>query len=195
MRVVLVRHPAPLIASGICYGRLDISLSPDGVVAVEVIAARLAEFTADIVWSSPARRCTMLADAIAGARGLPRRNDARLLELDFGEWEGLPWDNVPRNALDIWAADPLAFAPPGGESGADLIARVASFHADIVARSRDCVVVSHGGPLKLLTALLSGDALDLLAPAPALGSINYVASADKTTHSTTISVAPNTSPV
>ena len=197
MRVALIRHPAPLIASGICYGRLDVPLSPDGAAAIAQIVAQLADFIADIVWSSPAQRCVALANSIAEFSGLPRHDDERLLELDFGQWEGLAWDSVPREALDRWAADPLGFAPPGGESGADLIARVRSCHEDLVLQARDCVVVSHGGPMKLLAALLGGSEPDLLAASPAFGSVEiiYVASTDRTTHSTTTSVAPSTSPV
>ena len=99
------------------------------------------------------------------------RVDDRLQELDFGDWEGQPWSTIPRDDLDRWAADPLAFAPPGGESGAALIARVLSFQTVL---SEDCVVVSHGGPLKVLGALLQGQVVDLLAPPPAIGSVTAI---------------------
>lgn len=174
MNIALVRHPALQIAPGICYGRRDIRLSPEGIAALPGIAAGLAAFAAGAIWSSPAQRCAALADAIAATRGFPRAEDARLLELDFGDWEGQLWGRVPRAALDRWAADPLAFAPPGGESGAALVDRVRSFHALLVARGQDCVVVSHGGPLKVLAALLRGRVVDILAPAPALGSVEMV---------------------
>ena len=96
------------------------------------------------------------------------------MELDFGAWEGLPWDDVPRAALDAWAADVHGFAAPGGESGDALIARVRDFAGEL---SRgDHIVVSHGGPLKVLAALLTGVAVDLLAPAQALGSVVVIQS-------------------
>jgi alpha-ribazole phosphatase len=99
------------------------------------------------------------------------RVDARLHEIDFGAWEGQPWSAIPRDDLDRWAADPLAFAPPHGESGAALIARVQGFCAGL---REDCVVVSHGGPLKILGALLRGQPVDLLAPPPAIGSVTVI---------------------
>jgi alpha-ribazole phosphatase len=142
--------------------------------------------------SSPSRRCREVAERIR----LPVRIDPRLQELDFGAWEGCAWDDLPREALDRWAADPVGFAPPGGESGADLIARVSSFAADLVAGDGDCIVVSHGGPLKILVPLLwsffgrhGGDGSckrsaivqavpelrpHLLAAAPPLGSVTIV---------------------
>ena len=145
------------------------------MAAMQGIADTLAEFTAETIWSSPARRCVVLADALAGGRCGTRQDDVRLMELNFGDWEGQSWDSVPRGALDAWAADPLAFAPPGGETGAALLQRVRSFHADISAQRRDCVVVSHGGPLKLLAALLRDREPDLLAPAPGFGEVDIVA--------------------
>jgi alpha-ribazole phosphatase len=74
---------------------------------------------------------------------------------------------VPRTALDAWAADPWGFAPPGGESGGALVARVRAVFA---ALRPGTVVVSHGGPLKVLAALIAGRPVDLLAAAPPMGS-------------------------
>lgn len=169
-RVALVRHPRPLVVPGTCYGRLDLALHPDGVAEVGRIAEGLAGFGASRVWSSPARRCMAVADALGLAVGY----DARLWELDFGDWEGMAWDAVDRAALDGWAASPMEFAPPGGESGEALVARVRSFHAGLREAGEDCVVVSHGGPLKVLRALLRGDAIDLFAAPPALGQVEIV---------------------
>ncbi len=100
--------------------------------------------------------------------------DPRLLELDFGDWEGSSWDAVPRAALDRWAADPLGFRPPGGESGAALVRRVQGFAHALARDARPCLVVSHGGPLRLLPALLAGEPVDLLAPALAPGALRIV---------------------
>jgi alpha-ribazole phosphatase len=163
MRVVLVRHPAPVIAPGVCYGRLDVAAQAAGHVASDPVLAG-----ARVVWTSPARRCLGLAREIAAALEVPLRVDDRLQEMDFGAWEGRSWSAIPRDELDRWAADLLAFAPPGGESGAALVRRVTAFHAGL---REDCVVVSHGGPLKVLAALSRGVAVDLLAPPPAIGSV------------------------
>jgi alpha-ribazole phosphatase len=167
VQIVLIRHPAVRVAPGTCYGRLDLDPHPDAAADIARLAAIITAFGGR-VWTSPARRCRVVAgpDAIV---------DARLRELDFGAWEGLAWDAVPRAALDRWAADPLGFAPPGGESGAALLARVAAFHAELRARGEDCAIVAHGGPLKLLSALLRGAPPNLLAPAPPLGSVSRIA--------------------
>jgi alpha-ribazole phosphatase len=174
MKVALIRHMAPLIAPGVCYGRLDVPLTAAGLEEIPSLAAHTALADMRLIWSSPAKRCWAAADAIAEFLSAEVIVDSRLLEMDFGDWEGKAWDDIPRDALDRWAAAPEEFAAPGGESGAALLARVGGFADDLRQKGRDCVVVSHGGPLKVLSALLNGAPVDLLAPAPAIGSVTVV---------------------
>jgi alpha-ribazole phosphatase len=162
--IALIRHPKLAIAAGICYGRHDLAIADPADVAPIVAQVRDVSGT---VWTSPLRRCRIVADAIR-----PARVDARLIEMDFGAWDGMAWDAIPRAALDEWAADPLGFAPPGGETGAALVARVTAFRDALPAG--DHVVVSHGGPLKVLSALLRGQAVDLMVPSVALGSVTFI---------------------
>jgi alpha-ribazole phosphatase len=163
--IALVRHPPVLIAPGICYGRHDLTIADPA--DIEHIVAQVRAIRG-AVWTSPLRRCRVVADAI-GANHV----DARLIEMDFGDWDGVAWDDIPRAALDAWAADPLGFAPPRGETGASLVARVTAFREALPAG--DHVIVAHGGPLKVLTALLQGRPVDLMAPSPALGSVTFIA--------------------
>jgi alpha-ribazole phosphatase len=178
--LVLIRHPATVMPPGICHGRMDVSLAPDADLAG--IVARLESVPAFSLWSSPAIRCMAVGDAIAEAYGVQVRSDGRLRELDFGEWEGIAWSQVPRTELDRWAACPMGFTPPGGESGAALVDRVSAFHAEIAARAGDHVVVSHGGPLRLLGALACGRAIDLFAAAPELGSVRIYGAVSSSMH-------------
>ncbi len=175
MRIALIRHPTPRIAPGICYGRLDVAAEPS---ADEQTFSNLVSEpglqSARRVWTSPAVRCRFLAEAIARSLSAPLSVDRRLWELDFGAWEGRAWATIDRADLDCWAASLLTFAPPGGESGAELIARIRKFDVDLRRARQDCVVVSHGGPLKVLHALLLDQPIDLLASAPAIGSVTNV---------------------
>ncbi len=159
-RLILVRHP-PVDARGRCYGRLDLAVADAADVAE--LAARLRAYRAT-VWTSPAQRCRVVAAAIG-----PHRVDPRLQELDFGDWEGRRWDDVARPLLDAWAADLLGFTPPGGESGAALVARVEAFHRALPPGLH--VVISHGGPLRVLAALACGRRVDLAVAAQAAGSV------------------------
>ena len=158
--IVLVRHP-PVESGGRCYGRTDLPVADPASVAA--LAARLMAY-GGTVWTSPARRCRDVAEAVG-----PHVVDDHLQELDFGDWEGVAWDDVPRAALDGWAADPWGFAPPGGECGAALAARVTAFVCALPPGKH--VVITHGGPLKVLAAVLAGRTVDLLQPPPLPGSI------------------------
>lgn len=75
------------------------------------------------------------------------REDARIAELRYGAWEGRTWHEVERElpgARSAWAADPLGFTPPDGETHAELAARVRRFLDDLLAAPRPTVVVGHG---------------------------------------------------
>ena len=151
MRVYLIRHPLPVVAAGVCYGSSDLPLAEDAAQC----AARLAPLLppAAQLYSSPLTRCRQLAKLLHAAP----RYDERLMEMDFGSWELCTWDEIGRASLDAWAANPLAFVPPGGESVSALCARVDQFIADRRAEAcQELVLVSHAGVLKALLAQLAG---------------------------------------
>ncbi|TSE36481.1 histidine phosphatase family protein [Tepidimonas charontis] len=130
----LVRHPAVEGATGRCYGRLDLRAQ---LAAVAAVAQRLhARLPARArVVSSPAARAWGLAQALSALRPTmpPPRIDARLHELDFGAWEGCPWDQIPPAVLDAWCTDFAHYAPGGGESVAALLGRVRAALRDLLA--------------------------------------------------------------
>ena len=113
----------------------------------------------------------LIRPASAARHHLRPHLDRRLLELDFATWEGLAWSDAPRPRLDAWAHAPLGRGAPGGESGAGLIARVRSFAATLRALPGRHMVVSHGGSLVVLAALLAGRRPDLLAPRLGYGQV------------------------
>lgn len=164
LTLYLVRHPRPLIAPGVCYGQLDLEAENPWPVA-ERLRKELPPGLP--VWSSPLQRCRCLAEALHPAPVL----DTRLMELNFGQWEGRPWDSVPRAELDAWAADVDGYAPPGGESPKALQARVATFVDQLPAG--DCVLVTHAGVIRTLLATASAESLavGLQRAAPAYGSL------------------------
>lgn len=160
MRLYLVRHPRPAVAEGICYGRTDLDLAEDAAAVAAVLRPQLPAGLP--LFSSPLRRCRQLAAALHPAPVL----DPRLLEMDFGAWEMRPWKALDRAALDAWAAQPLDFAPPGGESPAQLLQRAREFLAGLES---DAIVVTHAGVIKALSGLLYG-----LPPAEWIGlSFDY----------------------
>ena len=142
MQVFLIRHPLPVIEAGICYGRLDVE--PHDPQSVAVRLRPLLPQGIPVI-SSPLRRARQLAEALHPAPSI----DARLSEIDFGEWEGKPWDDIDRDALDAWAADVLGFTPPGGESVARLQQRAIDFAASL-DNLPNVALVTHAGILRAL---------------------------------------------
>lgn len=139
----LIRHPRPLIEPGICYGRLDVAAeNPAG--AAEGLRAGLPPGLP--VYASPLRRCAELARHLDAHAIL----DDRLREMDFGRWEGLAWDAIPRSELDAWAADIAGYAPPGGESPRQVQQRALAFLADL--QVPEAVIVTHAGVIRMLLA-------------------------------------------
>ena len=143
----LIRHPKPLVAPGICYGRLDISAENFAAVA-ENLRANLQSGLP--VWSSPLQRCRKLAELLNPNVIV----DERLMEMDFGAWEGRSWDDIPRPELDAWAADVAGYAPPGGESPLALQQRALDFVAAL--KVPEAVIVTHAGVIRTLLAHWQG---------------------------------------
>jgi alpha-ribazole phosphatase len=144
----LIRHPRPLVADGICYGRTDLALAASPIADAERLRPLLPAEAS--LHTSPLRRCLELARAI----GPEPRLDARLQEMYFGTWEGRAWDDIHREdpqALDRWAEDTANAAPHGGETVASLQARALAWVAEQAeAGVETAVVVTHSGVLKAL---------------------------------------------
>ncbi len=162
------------VPPGQCYGRADLPLEPGWQAAMPALAASLRPTGPRIVHTSPLGRCLMPAETLGLLLDVPVRIDRRLIELDFGDWDGRPWDELPREALDRWAANPAGFAAPGGESGRSLIDRVRQVRDALVDAATSAVVISHGGPLRLLGPMLRGQDPNLLQPAPPPGVLEMV---------------------
>lgn len=155
MEFVLIRHTRCDIGAGTCYGRMDVPLV-DG--APEDIERTLAQTPpVDSVVCSPAQRCHRLALALGGRDGCEVRVEPALQELDFGAWEGLRWNEIPRALSDEWAADPWRRAPPEGETERELWTRTARAAEEMLRMTTTSriAVVSHGGPLRILRCLLT----------------------------------------
>lgn len=154
MRLILVRHPQPLVAAGICYGSTDLEVAPAELA--RTLAALAPRLPAGLpVYSSPLRRCAGLA---AGLSANPIF-DARLVEMHFGGWEMRAWDDIARADVDAWAADLANYQPGGGESVLRMAARIAAFHADLqrqLGGDGEAIVICHAGAMRLLSACHAG---------------------------------------
>lgn len=136
------RHPR-VDAPGLCYGRTDVPLAPGAEEAIAAATLAAPRGAARLL-TSPAARCQDLAHALAETFALAPQIDPRLHELDFGAWEGRAWTQIPRAQSDPWAQDPITRAPPGGETFAQLQARVRT----ALTGQTNALVVTHAGPIR-----------------------------------------------
>jgi probable phosphoglycerate mutase len=143
-------------------GRQDIPLNATGREQAKrngwrlatALGARLGDL--DYV-SSPLRRSSESMEILRAAMGLERssyRTDARLLEVDYGSWEGQLWHEMAKLDAEGHAArlaDVWNWRPLGGESYSMVADRVGSWLKDVAG---DTVVVAHGGVSRVLRAML-----------------------------------------
>jgi alpha-ribazole phosphatase len=167
--IVAVRH-GPVAAAGICYGRWNPPLmnppQTDADTILEALAglptgAALAPTAAgDIlrIVSSPAERCRRIAAPLAARLGLAHDEDPRIAELSMGDWEGKPWQWIEQHdgeRLQRWMEQWQTTAPPGGESLADLEARVRAA-GDATGGLGRTLWITHAGVIRTLRVLLCG---------------------------------------
>ncbi|GLU50641.1 alpha-ribazole phosphatase [Dyadobacter frigoris] len=150
MEIYLVRHTTPSLSPGLIYGRLDVALEDTFQAEFEIIKTKLPG-NPDVIYSSPSTRCTLLAQKINPVV----TTDSRLLELNFGDWEGATWDTVNESDLKIWMDDFVNIAVPGGESMQQMSARVLSFWSQLIQSGYEkAIIVTHGGVIRLILAHL-----------------------------------------
>ncbi len=123
-------------------GRTDVPLSDIGRAQLPSLAEAARGYGLDAIFSSPLRRAVETAEAVAAVTGLPVITDDRLVERDFGKFEGQPFDTDE----DRDARGNFAFRYPGGESNFDVAARVYPFLDWLRENYRDktVMIVSHG---------------------------------------------------
>jgi broad specificity phosphatase PhoE len=155
MRLLLLRHTKVSTTwRHRCYGQSEAPLGGEGRAAAHRLAARIP--AADALYASPSRRAALFAGLIARHLALPILWDRRLLERDFGSWEGQPWEAIWQaegSAMDGMIDAPNRFRPGGGETTNELAARANAWLASLPAEA-SIIAVSHGGPIAALAGCL-----------------------------------------
>ena len=148
---------------GRLQGQRDIPLNDLGRVQAEEAGRRLLGLAGNVedldYVASPMARTRETMEIVRQSIGLhptAYRTDDRLIELTFGEWEGLTWKEVRkadpgRAALRERAK--WSYVPPGGESYALLTERVRPVLDGLM---RPTVIVAHGGVARAFLALACG---------------------------------------
>lgn len=159
--VTVLRHGAVDGRSHVYRGADDAGMTPAGRQQLEQRAAHLAVPPFDRIASSPYRRCLAFARSYAEASGAALEVVEAFRERAFGAWEGLTPDEAALADPEphrLFRASAGTLAPPGGESAAQLRARVeAGWTAWLrAAGGGHCLLVTHAGVMRALLMQLLG---------------------------------------
>lgn len=113
MKLIIIRHTTLNIKPGICYGQSDIDVSDNFIAEAEIVRAKLAHYNFNAVYTSPLQRCVKLASFCGYPDAI---REPRLMELNFGDWEGQRWDEITDPHLPLWYDDWMNRPTPNGES-------------------------------------------------------------------------------
>jgi probable phosphoglycerate mutase len=164
-RVYLIRHGATTLSAEDRFaGAIDVDLSDEGKQQAARLSGRLANDRLAAIYASPLRRCRLTAEILAEPHALTPIVRDGLREIAHGRWEGLRRAEVEAQfgaEYAAWEMDPFTFAPEGGESGLEVLARALPVIRSIVLAhpNANVAVVSHKATLRLvLSSLLGFDA-------------------------------------
>lgn len=156
MEIYLVRHTAPAVEKGICYGQSDLDVTESFLSEAAIIQQHLpANIVA--VYSSPLQRCSKLA-----AHLFPQHTvqlDDQLMEINCGMWEMKRWDDIPKEEIDPWMEDFVNVRIPGGESYTDLLERVSNSFNEVHQQPKPSVIIAHGGVIRSILSHITGTQL------------------------------------
>jgi broad specificity phosphatase PhoE len=149
VEILLVRHgETDLNAGEIFRGRLDVDLNEEGMKQAELLGDYLGKEKIDLVYSSPLKRAVKTAAAVARPHNLEVTVAEGLIDIDYGEWQGLPLREIRERYGELyrdWEDTPEQVRIPGGESLEDVRSRALPFLEDAVMRFGEgkIVLVSH----------------------------------------------------
>ncbi|MEO8033941.1 MAG: histidine phosphatase family protein [Acidobacteriota bacterium] len=161
-RVFLVRHGATVLSSEDRFaGAVDVELSDGGRHQARRLGARLAAQALAAVYASPMSRTMETARLVAEPHRLDVTPVPDLREIAHGRWEGKTRAEVESQFPEEYSRyehDPFSFAPTGGETGLQVIARSLPSLLSLVERHKgaNILLVSHKATIRLLISSLLG---------------------------------------
>ncbi len=161
IKIILARHgETEWNVEEIFRGKIDIELNETGIKQAELLAEYLRVVKIEAIYSSPLKRALKTAEVIASRHKLDVQIAPGLFDLDFGEWQGLPSQEVRKKYRELyaeWTRNPHHVKMPGGESLNDVRERALGVVDEVIARYEGTVIlVSHRVVNKVLICALLG---------------------------------------
>ncbi|RUT79789.1 alpha-ribazole phosphatase [Ancylomarina longa] len=158
MEIYLVRHTKVNVEKGICYGQKDVELIDTYPEELKVLKEKLTDIEFDAFYTSPLSRCKILAQDLYPDLAI---EDTRLMELNFGDWEGKAWDEIKDPLLPIWMEDFVNKKCSNGESFVMLHDRVLNFWKELKSKDFQRVIIfTHGGVIRTIQAIANNIKLE-----------------------------------
>ncbi len=151
--IYFIRHGKTILnKEGRWSGRTDCDLSPEGAEGLKTLFADYSQKEFKEFYCSPLKRTRQTLDAI-----IPGKTpiiDSRVIERDFGDWEGQPYNNITPEETERYIR--WEIQPPNGETADEVKERVLSFVEDVFTKNPDdanVLVVSHATVLRMIRDL------------------------------------------
>ena len=133
----------------------DLPLNETGLEMAASLTEAFADIPLDAIYSSPIRRAYMTAEGVRGSRDMPILTDPDLMEMHFGEWNGMTFPDIKRlypEAAKCWLRAEKHFkAPDSHEDSHDVSVRVFRAILRIIRAHRGgtVAIASHGFALHM----------------------------------------------
>jgi alpha-ribazole phosphatase len=158
-RALFIRHAETEMAGRYC-GHSDPDVNAQGRAQLTKLAHLLSAEPFAMVYSSDLRRAKRTAQAIAGGRNIPQVLRPALREIDFGDWEGMSWEQIeqldPEYAQKWMAAYPHLPAPSGESFEAFETRILGEVDHLLQCNPAPIAVVTHAGVLRVILRRLLG---------------------------------------
>ncbi len=148
--IFLLRHAKPIIKEGICYGQLDIPLELRHYLKIRSELSNTIKKLCikwDVIYSSPLKRCKLLAIYLNKKLSIPVIFEDSLKEFHYGLWEGKSYKDIEQEFTE-WSKNYLSQSTPCGESFKEFLKRVESFYYKIIFENINCIIVTHIGVIR-----------------------------------------------
>ncbi len=148
MEVYIIRHTPVAVGKETCYGQLDVELADSFADDYLGYQNSLPLDSFDQVYCSPLSRCRKLAAALNIDS---YKLEDRLLEINFGEWEGKKWTEIPKEELNPWMENFVNLPPPQGESFQEIYDRCSDFLQELShAPHQKVLLITHAGIIRCI---------------------------------------------
>ena len=152
--IYIIRHgKTELNKAKVLQGRSDFPLNEEGIRQAEEAAARLGDVTFAHVYSSPLSRAVQTAEIVAPQ--IRPVIDERLIEMDYGPYEGTDLTHLSPELLTFFSDFIHNPAPEGMEQLSSVIGRAGAFLEDIRQLRGNILISTHAIAMKGLLEYLT----------------------------------------